>query len=342
MTEEVDPSTQEDLAEILRTASANETPVSVVGGGTHRDIGNARPTDLTITTKALSGIIDWEPDDLTVVVAAGTPVAELEAELAARGQSAVLPEASGGATVGGVVATATSGYRRLRYGPTRDRMLEVRVVTGDGRIVKGGGRVVKNVSGYDLPRLFTGSFGALGVITSMCLKLWPLTEATATVAVEDPGRTSILYRPLAVLSTPVATQVFLAGTSAEVESGVKALGGKARDGLHFPPPPEGGMLWSGRVRPRHLDEMIGRFSPDTSYVAQRGVGEVTFAADDENEVTQLREWAEKSGGSVVRLQGSSEIDPWGVPPADLQLQRQIVSAFDPARILEPGRLPGGI
>src|SRR5690606_9106622 len=190
--------------------------------------------DLVISTASLTGIEDWEPDDLTVVVRAGTPVEELESRLAVGGQTAVLPEMAGAATVGGVVATASSSYRRLRYGPTRDRVLEVRAVTGDGRIVKGGGRVVKNVSGFDLPRLFTGSFGSLGVITSVCLKLWPLTEASATVAVDAPSAAAAVHRPLAVLETPRAVTVLLAGTGPEVDDQVSRFGGAATPGLSYP------------------------------------------------------------------------------------------------------------
>lgn len=336
------PATEDELAALLRDATRDNTPVAVLGGGTHRDMGDSVEPSITISTAAMEGIVAWEPDDLTVVVRAGTRVAELEEELSKRGQSAVLPERAGSATVGGVVASAASGYRRLRYGPTRDRMLEVRAVTGDGRYVKGGGRVVKNVSGYDLPRLYTGSFGALGVITSVCLKLWPLTEATATVAIDDIEAVGALHRPLAVLSTRTSSTVFLAGTAAELEAEVAALGGEAIPGLEFPPPPDGQTLWSARVRPRYLDDVISRLSPGTEYVAQRGVGEVTFASDDESEVGALREWCERSGGSVVRLRGRSRLDPWGASPADLDLQRRIVSQFDPARILERGRLPGGI
>ena len=114
----------------------------------------------------LAGIEEWDPDDLTVTVGAGTKVADLEATLSERSQTAVLPEVPGASTVGGVISAGVSALRRARLLGTRERMLEVRLVTGDGRIVRGGGRVVKNVSGYDLPRLVVGAFGSLGVITS--------------------------------------------------------------------------------------------------------------------------------------------------------------------------------
>ena len=336
----VAPTSAEELADVLAHASEAGKAVSVWGGGTHRAIGHATEPDLVVSTAALGGIEEWEPDDLTVVVGAGTPVADLEERLADGGQTAVLVETPGSATVGGVVATATSGFRRLRYGPIRDRVLEVRVVTGDGRIVKGGGRVVKNVTGYDLPRLYTGSLGSLGVITSICFKLWPLTQATATVEVDDPTRAGSIHRPLAVIATSQSTTVLLAGTAAEVESQVERLGGDAAPGLRYPPPPTGEVVWSLRIRPRLLGDLLGAVPGD--YVAQPGVGEASFGADAAWDVAPLRTRVEAAGGAVVRVAGVSDADPWGAPPKGLDLQRRVVAAFDPAGILEPGRLPGGI
>lgn len=340
--ETVTPASPEELAGFLAEATRTGTRVAIWGGGTHRDIGYHAPCDVVVSTSGLSGIEEWQPDDLTVVVGAGTPVADLEAELNAGGQTALLPEQPGPATVGGVVATGASAYARLRYGPTRDRILEVQAVTGDGRRIKGGGRVVKNVTGYDLPRLYTGSLGSLGVITSVCLKLWPLTEATATVFLDRLPPQDAVYRPRAVLQTPDSVRVLLSGTRREVDDIARRLGGDEREGLHLPEPVAGPTVWSARVPPSLLAQAIGRFPPDVPYVAQHDVGEVTFAASDELFVVALRRWAEEHGGAVVRVRGRSETDPWGTPPPTLELQRKIVAAFDPARILERGRLPGGL
>ena len=111
---------------------------------------------LVVEMSGIAGIEEWDPDDLTVTVGAGTPVAELESALAERAQTAVLPEVPGASTVGGVISAGVSSLRRARLLGTRERMLEVRLVTGDGRVVRGGGRVVKNVSGYDLRRFGRG------------------------------------------------------------------------------------------------------------------------------------------------------------------------------------------
>lgn len=340
--ETVTPNSEDELAELLAEASASGRRVTIAGGGAHRAMGYPVEPDLVVSTEALRGVEVWEPGDLTLVVRGGTPAAEIESELASGGQTAVLPEQPGRATVGGVVATGSSGYRRLRYGPTRDRILEVRAVTGDGRVIRGGGRVVKNVTGYDLPRLYTGSFGCLGVITSVCLKLWPLTEASATVTVDEPGVAAAIHRPLAILETRDGVTVLLAGTAAEVEDQVARLGGQGTASLQYPPAPTGKSVWSTRVPPADLAETVRRLPAGVAFVAQHGVGEVTVALDGADEVVFLREWAESRGGSVVRLAGDLGVDPWGSPPPGLALQRRLVAAFDPARILEPGHLPGGI
>lgn len=340
--EVVAPATVEELADVLRSATDERRTVSILGGATHRDMGYPVSPDLTLSTANLSGVTDWQPADLTVVVEAGTPVADLEQQLRSGGQTAVLPEQPGAGTVGGVVATGSSALARLRYGPTRDRVLEVQAVTGDGRVVKGGGRVVKNVTGYDLPRLFAGSFGSLGVITSLCLKLWPLTEASRTVILDEPPPEGTVYRPRAVLQTEEAVRVLLSGTRQEVDDQVRRLGGEIREGLDHPDPLEGEVVWSLRVRPGRVPEGVRRLPSGRRFVAQHGVGEITFEVPASFDVSDLRGWAEDQGGSLVRLRGVSEVDPWGTPPPALELQRRIISAFDPARVLEPGRLPGGL
>lgn len=336
------PTSEQELAELLAAATARGSKVAIVGGRTHRDMGYPVEPDLVVSTSGLAGIEDWEPDDLTVVVGAGTTVADLEEQLSGGRQSAVLPEYPATATVGGVVAAGVSGYRRLRYGPTRDRMLEVRAVTGDGRLVKGGGRVVKNVSGYDLPRLYTGSLGSLGVVTSVCLKLWPLQETTATVALDGVPPPGSVYRPLAVLETRDGVRVLLAGTRSEVDAQADRLDGDVRAGLDYPEPVSGEVVWSLRLRPALLSDARDRLPAGADFVIQHGVGEVAFGTSRDFDVAPLRQWAEARGGALVRLKGRSDADPWGTPPAGLDLQRRIVAAFDPGRILEPGRLPGRI
>lgn len=338
------PETPQALASMLLAASDARAPVLVWGAGTHQAIGYPITPLVVISTARLDRVVAWEPDDLTVVVEAGVTVGALESMLAGKRQTAAFPETMPEATVGGVVAAGLSGYRRARFGPTRDRMLEVNLVTGDGRQVRGGGRVVKNVTGYDLPRLVTGSLGSLGVLTSVCLKLWPLPERSVTVAVGDPARAgSSVYRPLAVLETRSGGFVYLQGTGAEVEAQAGRLGGSMVEGLAWPEAPSGDVCLSLRVPPALVGEAVRRLPPGP-FVAQHGVGEISLgpAEVDAVDLQALRTWAETQGGSLIRLRGQTPagFDPWGSPPTGLPVQRRLMAAFDPARILNPGRMAG--
>lgn len=339
----VAPQQPEQLTRLLEFASEHGLAVLPWGSGTHQGFGAAVDPDIVVSTSNFSGVDAWEPDDLTVVVGAGTSLAELADRLATRRQTAVLPETETDATVGGVVAAGLSAWRRLRFGPTRDRVLQVSAVTGDGRFVTSGARVVKNVTGYDLPKLFTGSYGSLGVITSVCLKLWPEPSRTATVVTDDPTRAlAVTHRPLAVLETPDRCRVHLGGTPAEVEAQAAAVGGSIVEGLDWPDAPAGDCLVRVRVPPAQTAAATARLD-GADFVAAHGVGEIR-ASVEPAAVAPVREWAESVGGAVVfeRSPDGIGLDPWGAPPAGLDQQRRIKAAFDPARIMVPGRLPGGI
>ncbi|MGH8914024.1 MAG: FAD-binding protein, partial [Acidimicrobiia bacterium] len=276
---------------------------------------------------------------------AGTPIAELEGTLAGRSQTAILPEVPGRSTVGGVIAAGISSLRRGRLLGTRERMLEVTLVTGDGRIVRGGGRVVKNVSGYDLPRLVVGAFGSLGVIVSVCLKLWSTPPASATVTIDDLEATRQVTRPLAVLEENGMSRVFLWGTPEEVAATSARLGGDMVDGHHWPSDPEGPFKWSLRMPPALTAAAVARLPEQWRYLAVHGVGEIRAASEQSDGALELRGWAEANGGALVVVDAPGEedgLDPWGAPPPGLDIQRRIIAQFDPGRIINPGRLPGGV
>lgn len=178
--------TEADLSEVIAGAS---DPLMVVGGGT-------RPIGLTagqvLATGGLSGVRLYEPGALTLVAGAGTALGEIEALLAAEGQALAfepmdhraLLGRNGVPSVGGMVAANVSGPRRIKAGACRDFLLGVRFVDGSGRIVKNGGRVMKNVTGYDLAKLMAGSFGTLGVLSEVSLKVLPRAETSASVLIE--------------------------------------------------------------------------------------------------------------------------------------------------------------
>ena len=178
------PTSEQELAEAIKGATS---PLHIKGGGT-RPIGNPVEGDV-LSTSGLSGITLYEPGALTLVAQAGTPWAEIEAALDAENQRLAfepmdhrtLLGTSGEPTIGGVVAANVSGPRRISVGACRDHMLGVRFVDGQGTITKNGGRVMKNVTGYDLVKLLTGSYGSLGVLSEVSLKVLPKPETSATL-----------------------------------------------------------------------------------------------------------------------------------------------------------------
>jgi glycolate oxidase FAD binding subunit len=338
------PTSIAEMAESYRAFDADRTTTIVVGGGRHLGIGNAVLADVSVSTERLDSIIDHQPEDLTLTVEAGVTLGEIDALLEPHRQTAALPETEPDATIGGVVAAGISGYRRNRFGPTRDRVLEVTVVTGDGRVVTGGARVVKNVSGYDLPRLATGSFGALGVIVSVCLKLWPEPEARATVRLDDASDADRVHRPMAILETDEGAWAYLQGPAAEVAS-TSTIGAIQADDFTWPGFDEPGTA-EMRVPPSLVPKAIERL--DVPFIAQHGVGVVAIASEDPDVLLPARSWCESVGGSLVLTSHSGPvdaappIDPWGTPPTALSLQRRLIAGFDPHRVINRGRLPGGI
>jgi glycolate oxidase FAD binding subunit len=177
------PATKEEVAAALVAAGEAGLPVTPWGGGTKMGIGSPpNRIGLVLGLKRLDRILEHEPGDLTVTVEAGLPFGMLQAELGKRGQWLSL---DGGpterATVGGVLASAAAGPRRHLYGTARDLVIGLTVVMADGSVVRGGGKVVKNVAGYDLPKLYVGSFGTLGVLVEATLKLRPRPDVDRIV-----------------------------------------------------------------------------------------------------------------------------------------------------------------
>lgn len=180
------PTTEKELAELARSA---EAPFEVIGTGTKRGLGRPVETTQRLDMSSFSGIIAYEPEELILDVAAGTRLSAIEELIGARGQqlafeppdySALLGSAHSG-TAGGLVACNLAGPRRIKAGATRDHILGVRGVTGAGDVFKAGARVVKNVTGYDLPKLLTGSWGTFAAMTSVILKVLPAPETEETV-----------------------------------------------------------------------------------------------------------------------------------------------------------------
>lgn len=338
------PRTIDDVSRILRLATEKGTAVRVWGGGTHQRYGMEPSPGIVMSMASLNKVETWEPDDLTLVAGAGAGVADIENLLSTRQQTALLPETPGEGSVGGVIATGRSSLKRARMLGTRERVLEVTAVTGDGRVVRSGGRVVKNVSGYDLHRAMVGAFGSLGVIVSVCLKLWPVPPDAATIRLADIGSSSSSNRPLALLETKAGIDLFVWGTRSEVEAVVDRSGGQATPGLHWPADPVGEFRWSLRIPPASVPGAIELVHP-WDFLAVHGVGELRLASNSVERATEIRHWAESLGGALVLVDhpgAEPPIDPWGTPPMTAGYQGRLVAEFDPARIINPNRLPGGI
>ncbi|WP_412564575.1 FAD-binding protein [Thalassobius sp. MITS945101] len=197
------PETEAELAEILKDTAA---PLSIRGGNTR----GMAPAGDVLETSGLAGVELYEPGALTLVVKAGTPVAEVEAMLAAEGQRLpyepmdhrALLGTKGVPTMGGVVAANISGPRRVQAGACRDYLLGVRFVDGNGVALKNGGRVMKNVTGYDLVKLMAGSYGTLGVLTEVSFKVLPQPEAAACVLIEGLSDEVAVQAMSAALGSP--------------------------------------------------------------------------------------------------------------------------------------------
>jgi len=179
------PGTVDEVAAVVATAAEAAVPVVPWGGGSAIGVGvPPAAAGLVLVLTRLGALVEHEPGDLTVTAQAGMTLAALQSALRARGQWLSLdPPDAECATLGGVLAANASGPRRHLYGTARDLLIGVTVVTADGAVVRGGGKVVKNVAGYDLPKLFIGSFGTLGVIVEATVKLRPMPDEERLVAV---------------------------------------------------------------------------------------------------------------------------------------------------------------
>ena len=183
----VEPSSIEEMSELMKLASGEGLSVAPRGGGTHMSLGNPpRDLDLILSTVRMNEVIEYVPGDQVVRVQSGMMLQDLQEQLAGSNQLLGIdpPEGGAGATIGGIVAANSSGPRRYRYGTVRDLIIGITVVLSGGTVAKAGGKVVKNVAGYDLSKLFTGSLGTLGIIADANFRLHPLPEAAQTVAVE--------------------------------------------------------------------------------------------------------------------------------------------------------------
>lgn len=360
----------EDVVDAIRAANSAHEAIVLRGGGTRLSIGDAPERyDTCLDLRGLSGIVEYEPDDLVVTVRAGTTLAELEGVLAKHGQRwPVEVGAPERATVGGTIASAADGPSRLRYFHPRDWTLGVQAVLGDGTVARAGGRVVKNVTGYDLTKLYAGSFGTLCAITEVSLKLLSIPERSVTLRADaitlDHAyketrallATGLPIDALAVLHGPPAGElgvgtwtgiwVRLAGTRRVVDRLRTELEARlpfedADDvvwsqlaGLPLAAETSLRISWPAGALDPHPGPNGGLLYPglDTLHA---------FGTDGAYEVRALRTIIEANGGAVVVERAPSElrreVGTWGTPRTPTAIARALKDRFDPNGVLAPGR-----
>ncbi len=188
------PQSNQDVRDVVAWAVAASKTLEIVGGGSKRNFGKPVRADHLVSLASLSGITNYEPEELILTAKAATPLEEIEKALAERGQMLAFEppkwtsylEASGkSVTLGGILACNLSGPRRVKAGAARDHFLGVEAVSGRAEIFKAGGRVVKNVTGYDMCKLLAGSYGTLAIMTEVTLKVLPAPETARTIVVTE-------------------------------------------------------------------------------------------------------------------------------------------------------------
>jgi glycolate oxidase FAD binding subunit len=390
-----------ELAARLGAAAAGGARVRAVGGGTKLDWGApGAPVDVELSTAGLRELREHVPGEFVAVVGAGLPLAELQERLAGAGERLALdpplqgprspppelvpappaaPAPAASATVGGVVATGDSGPLRHRYGAPRDLVLGVTVALSDGTLARAGGKVIKNVAGYDLAKLLAGSFGTLGVVVEVALRLHPLPGATVTAVApaSDPARLAAAAGALAHervelesldvrwsagdgavlaraagpaapdLAAHAAATLRAAGLEPELVADDDALWERQRAGQRARPASED-LVVRVSGRQSRLGEILSaarRLGGEVVGRAAPGLCWVRVAGGGADAVRELRRALDPLPCVVLDAPAAvrEAVDPWGdVDPGLLELTRRVKARFDPAGALAPGRFVGAV
>lgn len=377
------PADEAQVAAVMAAAADHQLAVVVRGAATKLDWGNPpERADLILDVSGLAEVLEHNAGDLVVRVQPGVKLAELQATLAPSGQRLAVDEVVPGSTIGGIISTGLSGPSRFLYGGVRDLLIGVTVVRADGVLARGGGRVVKNVAGYDLCKLYTGSYGTLGVVTEAIFRLHPLPESSVYVSVAVPDAESARSSAAAVLGSqlqPSAVEmdwpshepaptlcVLLEGSSSGVAARVERLSPMLHGDIaaNAEPPAWWGKLPGGvtvkltspialihglLAKAANLGAHLG---VPLAFRGSLGAGVIYagFAADvgtgaAARLVTGLRAACEESGGFAVVPRATSDIKSAldvWGPAPALELMKRVKDNFDPGHRLAPGRFVGGI
>lgn len=367
------PRDLDDAAEAMRGGGR----ILIRGSGTASDWGGEpSAVDTVLDTAELSGTLAYNPADMTVSVRAGTTLRALQSELAEHGQwiandSARIPA---GATIGGLLATADAGPRQHRFGPLRDLVLGVTVVLADGQIARSGGHVIKNVAGYDLAKLFSGSYGTLGLVAEVVLRTHPVSRRSRTLVVEGDARTAhraavaLSERPVeptAVCWSAGRLLVRFEGTDVGID---EQLGHADLTGGEVVSGPDEDALWAaeaelvrgasgetvvrvGALPSRFpdlielVDKLVAEHGVSAGWSASFGVGVHTIALSGGDAAAHARVLAGLATGfdeaAITRRRRADGVerlvDAWGPEPPAIALMRSVKTAFDPDGRLGPGR-----
>ncbi|MFV8833666.1 glycolate oxidase subunit GlcE [Aquisalimonas sp.] len=346
------------LAQQVADAADNGTPLCIRGRGSKDFLGRTPKGDV-LDLSAHSGIINYEPTELVLTARAGTPLAELEAALSESGQMMPFepPHFGDASTIGGTIAAGLSGPRRPWAGSARDLILGMRLINGQGENMRFGGEVIKNVAGYDVSRLATGSYGTLGVVLDVSMKVLPLPEAEVSLRLdhtEVDGFNAVEQAFRAGLPVSGAAhdgeqlRVRLSGTKLAVDAGIRHLGGEQDDDPttfwhalrdHRLPlfTDDGPALWRLSLPPL----------PDTPDLPGKRLadwgGQQHWLRTDASPEQVFGE-AERLGGHATCFRGGDREGDVFQPlsPGVRRLHERVKTAFDPKGILNPGRLYAGI
>ncbi len=374
------PESAEQMSAILAWANEHDVRIIARGGGSKLEWCNpAGAVDLVLSLEKFQKLVEHAWQDMTVTVETGVKISSLQSELAKQRQrlplDALWPERS---TVGGVIAANDSGALRLRYGSIRDLILGVTVVLANGTIARSGGRVVKNVAGYDLPKLFAGSFGTLGIITEVTLRTYPLPHSVRTISVQFEDFADANRYMLAIADTslvPTGMQLRVAtrqsptvdvrfegleeGITAQIERATTVASSgnvtASKDDVWN----QREELWNGdessivgkfSVLPSRIAECISVIASHCdsldSIVQSLGLGLCRIKIKDAQALIALRTAIRQIGGTLTVLHAPLEIrrgvDSFDDPGSAHPLMVRIKQRFDPRGILSPGRFVGGI
>ena len=366
------PTTIAEAAEMIRASAAHRDWLRPRGGGSK--LGWSAPSNtIDIDTRGLNRIVEHNTGDFTAVLEAGVPLAEAQAVFARAGQMIALDPYVGDAkeaTIGGIIAANDSGPLRHRYGSARDVVIGMTVVLSDGTIANSGGKVIKNVAGYDLGKLFAGSFGTLGLIARVAVRLHPLPGATASVVARsnDPDRMAAVVVALArlpfeadcfdVVWQRYKGELLLRFAGAAAEQRAHAAAARIHGLTDVSVVLDDAELWAHqRVRQRNPDGVVVKVSGRATDLpkviratdaargrlvsrAVLGLSWIAFPADVN--IAAVRKALAPRACTV--LDGADRVsDAWPtLEPGLLALMQRVKTRFDPARVFQPGIFAGGI